>query len=298
MNKLNKGWRKLLGFVLMSVIVLSFMASCSNTNQQPNNNADADKGEIKIGYVNWAECVAVSNLWQVILEDKGYQVELIQLDAAPLFVGLNKGDVDFFMDAWLPITHETYWNEYKDNLEDYGVWYEGEAKIGVVVPNYVTIDSINQLKDEAAKFDNKIIGIDPGAGIMKASEKANESYGLGFEIVQGSEAAMMAAMDKAYGKNEWIAITGWSPHWMFAKYDLKYLEDPNGDFGEAEELHILANKDFSSKQAGVVDVLKKFKMTDAQIGSLEALINEGMEPKDAAKKWIDDNRDLVEGWLN
>ena len=85
---------------------------------------------------------------------------------------------------------------------------------------------------------------------------------------------------------------------MFAKYDLKYLEDPNGDFGEAEELHILANKDFSSKQAGVVDVLKKFKMTDAQIGSLEALINEGMEPKDAAKKWIEDNRDLVEGWLN
>jgi glycine betaine/proline transport system substrate-binding protein len=44
-------------------------------------------------------------------------------------------------------------------------------------------------------------------------------------------------------------------------------------------------------------MLKKFKMTDAQIGSLEGLINEGMEPIDAAKKWIEDNQDAVNGWI-
>jgi len=288
-----KGRKKILVMALVLLLVVSMAAGCSPS--QPSGGSE-EKGTIKIGYVNWAECIAVSNLWKAILEEQGYQVTLTQLDVAPLFVGLSKGDIDLFMDAWLPVTHESYWNEYKDNLQDLGIWYEEPAKIGIVVPKYVTIDSIAEMKENTAKFNGKIIGIDPGAGIMKASARVNESYGLGFEVVQGSESAMMAALEKAYGKNEWIAITGWSPHWMFAKYDLKYLDDPKKEFGEAEELHILANKDFGSKQADVVSMLQKFKMTDSQIGSLEGLINDGMEPAEAAKKWIADNQEAVKTW--
>lgn len=299
MIKRVKRWQKGIALVVVVVLALSWATGCANTGTQADlkDGADKNKGTVKIGYVNWAECIAVSNLWKVLLEDQGYQVELTQLDAAPLFVGLSSGNIDVFMDSWLPVTHETYWNEYKDQLEDYGIWYQGPAKIGLVVPKYVTIDSIAQMKDEAAKFDSKIIGIDPGAGIMKASTRANENYGLGFEVVQSSEPAMMAALDKAYGKKEWIAITGWSPHWKFAKYDLKYLEDPKGEFGAAEEIHILAHKNFSTKQAEVAAMLKAFKMSDAQIGSLEGLINDGMEPVEAAKKWIEENKEAVNGWI-
>jgi glycine betaine/proline transport system substrate-binding protein len=297
MNKTKKrGWQKFIVFALVVVLVLVFTAGCASSGQEPAPQGE-EKATINIGYVNWAECIAVSNLWKVLLEERGYEVNLKQLDVAPLFTGLSKGDLDLFMDAWLPITHETYWAEFKDGLEDYGIWYQEPAKIGVTVPTYVTIDSIEQLKDEAEKFNNQIIGIDPGAGIMKAAARANESYELGFEVVQGSEMAMMAALEKAYAKKDWIAITGWSPHWMFAKYDLKYLEDPKGDFGEAEEIHILANKDFSTKEPDVAAMLKKFKMSDAQIGSLEALITEGMEPIDAAKQWIQDNQDAVDSWM-
>ncbi len=294
--QMKKGWRKYLFFALVVAMVSCLVAGCS-TNQTNEGNTGETKGTIEIGYVNWAECVAVSNLWQVILEDQGYEVNLTQLDVAPLFTGLSNGDIDLFMDAWLPITHETYWNEYKDNLEDYGIWYQGEAKIGLVVPTYVTIDSIAQMKDASDQFNNQIIGIDPGAGIMKAAVRANEGYGLGFEVVQSSEMAMMAAMEKAYGKNEWIAITGWSPHWMFAKYDLKYLDDPNGDFGAAEELHTLANKNFSTDEPEVAAMIKNFKMDDSQIGALEALINDGLDPVDAAKQWISENQDIVNGWI-
>lgn len=297
MSKVFKSWRKMLALTLMTLLVLSFTAGCGNTEQKKGGNTGNAKDTINIGYVNWAEDIAVSNLWKVILEDQGYEVELTQLDVAPLFVGLSKGDIDIFMDAWLPITHASYWSEYQNDLEDYGIWYQGSAKIGIVVPQYVSVNSVEELKDNASKFNSKIIGIDPGAGIMKASAKANEAYGLGFEVVQGSEPAMMAALDKAYGKNEWIAITGWSPHWMFAKYDLKYLDDPRKEFGAAEELHTLASKDFSTKQAEVAAMLKKFKMTDAQIGSLEGLIKDGMKPTEAARKWISDNLDVVNSWI-
>ena len=294
-----KGWKKLLVLMLIIVMPLTMAVGCGGgtDNGDQGENGAADKGTINIGMVNWAECVAASNLWKVLLEDQGYQVELTQLDAAPLYVGLDKGDLDVFLDSWLPITHETYWNEYKDNLDDYGVWYQEDAKIGVVVPQYATIDSMEELKANKDKFNGEIIGIDPGAGIMKASNAANEAYGLGFEIVQGSEAAMMAAMEKAYKNQEWIAITGWSPHWMFAQYDLKYLDDPKKSYGEAEQIHTLANKGFASEYPEVAEMLKKFSMSDAQIGSLEALIVDGMEPSEAAKQWAEDNQDVVNSWM-
>lgn len=231
------------------------------------------------------------------MEGKGYTVNLTSLDVAPLFVGLNKGDLDVFMDAWLPITHQSYWDQYKDNLDDYGIWYESKAKIGLVVPSYADVNSIEDLNAKKAEFNGQIIGIDPGAGIMKASEKAITNYGLDYKLVQSSEAAMMATLDKAYRNQEWVAVTGWSPHWMFAKYDLKYLEDPKMDYGDAEEIHTLANKDFTANNPEVAEMLKAFKLNDQQIGGIESLINDGMEPQAAAKQWISENQAIVDGWL-
>lgn len=299
--KKSNQWKKVLVVMLILAVSMTMLAGCGGDTGEPNGGGNqaggGDKGTINIGMVNWAESIAVSNLWKVILEEQGYEVQLTQLDAAPLYVGLNKGDLDVFLDAWLPLTHETYWNEYQENLDDYGVWYEEDAKIGVTVPQYVTINSIEELKANKAQFNNQIIGIDPGAGIMKASNAANEDYSLEFEIVQGSEAAMMAAMEKAYQNEDWIAITGWSPHWMFAKYELKYLDDPKLSYGEAEQLHTLANKEFTAEQPEVADMLKNFSMSDEQIGSLEALIVDGMDPLEAAMQWKSDNEDLVNSWI-
>ncbi|MFV0496895.1 MAG: glycine betaine ABC transporter substrate-binding protein [Candidatus Fimivivens sp.] len=298
MRKNKLFWKSTVSLILIVSLMLTLLGGCASKPADSSSSVPTDtKGTVDIGYVNWAECIAVSNLWKVILEEQGYEVTLTQLDAAPLFVGLSKGDIDVFMDSWLPITHGTYWAEYQDSLEDYGIWYEDPAKLGIVVPSYVTIDSIEELAGAADQFNNEIIGIDPGAGIMAATAAAQEAYGFDLEVIQGSEPAMMVSLEKAYDKNEWIAITGWSPHWMFAKFDLKYLEDPNGAYGEAEEIHTLAHKDFSSEQPEVAAMLKKFKMNDAQIGSLEALINDGMEPTDAAVQWIADNQEIVNTWI-
>lgn len=250
--------------------------------------------------MTWAENIAVTHLWKEILESKGYEVNIQQLQVSPLFVGLSKGDLDLFMDSWLPITHEAYWTKYKEDLEEYGTWYEGEAKLGIVVPDYVTINSLSEIKEHKEKFGGEIIGIDPGAGIMQATQDVINELDLDVKLVQGSEAAMMAALDNAVKDNKWIAITGWSPHWMFAKYDLKYLEDdtPSKMYGEAEGIYTLAHKDFAKKNPEVAQWIKNFKMNDKEIGALEDLINQ--TPNDiqgAVKKWIADNQDLVNSWL-
>lgn len=294
MKLLKNRWKQVLVGGMVSILTIGLVAGCGT--KQDTTTPSANK-TVNIGYVNWAEDVAVSNVWKVLLEEKGYTVNLKSLEVAPLFVGLNKGDLDVFMDAWLPITHQTYWEKYKDKLDDYGVWYKSEAKMGLVVPKYMDINSIEDLKANKAKFDGKITGIDPGAGLMKATKKSVTDYGLDYEVIQSSEAAMLTALDKAYRAKKPIVVTGWSPHWMFAKYDLKYLKDSKKSFGEAEQLHTVANKEFTTKNPDVAKMLKAFKLDDKQIGDLESLITEGMTPEAAAKKWAKDNRALVDSWM-
>ena len=91
----------------------------------------------------------MTNLAKVILEDQGYRVTLKNADIAPIFTSVASGKADVFMDAWLPVTHADYMEQYGDRLETLGTVYE-HAKLGLVVPEYVTIRSIEDLNAHKA----------------------------------------------------------------------------------------------------------------------------------------------------
>lgn len=155
--------------------------------------------------------------------------------------------------------------------------------------------SKNETVGDSVKY--KITGIDPGAGIMTATEKALKEYKLDdWELVTGSSAAMTAALKKAYDKKEPIIFTGWNPHWMFAKYDLKYLDDPKGVYGEAEEIHTIARKGLKEDHSNAYKVLSQFKWSEDDMGEVMLDIQEGSKPEDAAAKWVKDNPDKVAEW--
>lgn len=143
----------------------------------------------------------------------------------------------------------------------------------------------------------EIIGIDPGAGIMKATSQAIDTYGLeDWTLIEGSGAAMTAMLDKAIKAEKPIIITGWTPHWMFAKYDLKYLEDPQKVFGEAEEIRTLARLGLKEDHPTAYEFLDRFEWTSDEMGAIMTAIQEGQDPAEAAKAWADENSDRVDTW--
>ncbi|WP_408635064.1 glycine betaine ABC transporter substrate-binding protein [Paenibacillus phocaensis] len=147
------------------------------------------------------------------------------------------------------------------------------------------------------QVDYEIIGIDPGAGIMKATSQAIETYGLeNWKLIEGSGAAMTAMLDKAVKSEKPIIITGWTPHWMFAKYDLKYLEDPQKVYGEAEEIHTVARKGLKEDHPTAYEFLDRFEWTSDEMGTIMTAIQEGEDPAAAAKAWADANPDRVDSW--
>lgn len=262
-------------------------------------SALAQKPVINIGYVLWDSTIASTNVVAAVLEDElGYEVVMTSVDAGPLYAGLAGGDFDFATPMWLPVTHAAYWETYGDQLADMGVSLEG-ADLGWAVPAYVEVDSMEGLNEYADLFGGEIIGIDPGAGLMQASDKAMSAYNLtDFTLLDGSDAAMAAALDRAITRNEPIIVTSWRPHWMWAAYDLKYLDDPLKVLGESEQIHTVANADFAANgPEDVINLLHNFHWTGEDMGAVMLAVQGGEDPADAARAWIADNQELVQSWL-
>ncbi len=147
------------------------------------------------------------------------------------------------------------------------------------------------------KFNGKIIGIDPGAGLMQATEKAIEEYGLDYELVEGSGATMTASLKQAIDNNEWIVVTGWAPHWKFARYDLKFLEDPKGTYGQVETINTMVRLGLKEDMPEVYEVCDNFAWNSEQIGSAMGLAEDLGDDVTAARQWVQENIELVNSWL-
>lgn len=291
------GFKKSVGLILVSIMCLFTLVGCGDKSSGDGSSGKS-KGTVKLAYVNWADGIAMTNLAQAILEDKmGYEVKTTMGDVGIIYTSIADGDSDAFLDAWLPITHKDYVEKYKDKIENLGTNFEG-GRIGLVVPKSMNINSIEDLNKIKDKLDGKIIGIDPGAGIMKATNNAIKEYGLDLELLEGSGATMTAMLKEAVESNKDIVVTGWKPHWKFAKWDLKFLEDPKKAYGEVEHIDTIARKGFEKDMPEVAQFLKNFKLDDKQLGSLMGDIESSdKDPLEVAKEWMKKNEEVVNSWL-
>ena len=256
------------------------------------------KPTLKIGFVDgWSDSVATTHLAAAIMRSKlNVNVELVPLAAGIMWQGVARGDIDMTLSAWLPVTHEAYLTSFKDKVQIVGANYPG-AKIGLIVPDYVKATSLADLNTHRADFDNRIVGIDAGAGVMKKTEEAIKAYGLEMRLQPSSGPAMAAELDRAYRAKKSIAVTGWIPHWMFAKYKLRFLADPKTIYGAEEHVDSVINPGLNSKAPAVVAFLKKFSWKPEEIGAVMLAVEGGAKPAEAADKWMNDNAARVTSWL-
>ena len=258
----------------------------------------AGKGTVKIVYVEWADAIVATNILAETLKQAGYDTRLTPVSGAAMWEAVASGDADAMVAAWLPATHAAYYAKLKDRVDMVGANIEG-AKIGWVVPDYVTVNSIADLKANAAMFGNKVIGIDPGAGLMRASEKAMTEYALSpMQLVDGSDATMVAALKDAVSRKQPIVVAGWTPHWMWAAFKLKYLADPKGVFGGDETVNNVARKGLAKDMPEVHAILSRFKLSlpDEQAVMMQNQAS-GVDPAKTAAEWVKNNQGTVKSWI-
>ncbi len=263
-----------------------------------------EKQAVRIGWTAWSDAEAVTRLAARILETRLDQpVELVLLDIGIQYQGLARGDIDAMLMAWLPLTHKPYMEKLGDQVVDLGPLYT-RARLGWVVPDYIPEDqlrSIADLRDKTVmrKLGSQIHGIDPGAGLMQASERALQDYDLKrYRLVSSSGAGMTAALSRAIKREQWIVVTGWSPHWMFARWNLRYLEDPRQSLGGRERIHALVRQGFY--QDFPVEVTEFLSRMFISLEDLEEIMREANDTSyaEAVDIYIETHPALVEYWVS
>jgi glycine betaine/proline transport system substrate-binding protein len=283
--------RAAVGGILAAGLALTSCGSGSSGGKVDNG----DQKDITIGLVDgWAEGTAVTNLWKDILEDEGYKVKIQKADVGVIYAGLSKGDIDVYLDAWLPVTHKEYVDKYKKNYVELGTW-DKNGQNAITVNADSPAKSIGDLKTMGKDYGNKLVGIEAGSGLNKLTQKAIKEYGLSnLNYVTSSSPAMLSELASAEKKNKNIAVTLWHPHWAYSKYKLRDLKDPKGAMGKPEQMRIMGYKNFTKDFPALTKKFKSFKLTDEQIGDILNKMN-ATSDEQGVKDWAKANKDFVDG---
>jgi len=293
---------------IVLLVALAIFATWSSTP------AYAEKKTVKIAYEEWSSEIASTNLVKAVIREKlGYQCIIKRLSITEQYEAVSNGSQDAIVGSWLP-AQKSYYEKHKDQFVDLGPNLEG-TRLGLVVPvvsstwlqaqdgqhtePYMKIDSIEEIKDHYDEFQGKIIGIESDSGMMTIMrEKLMAAYGLeDFELIPGTEVSMTAELANAIQKRKWIVVLGWTPHWKFGRWALKFLDDPKNIWGGAGTINTLVRKGLKEDMPDVYKFLDNFNWKPDDMERLLLWNQMGGNPYDNAKRWMRANPEVVESWL-
>ena len=282
--------RKLLA-VILALGVGTLTAGCGGS-EQPT--------ELTLANIGWDENVAVSNLTKVLLEDElGYEsvdVQKLELDSA--YQEVADGELDAFQDVWLP-NQQALLEGVNEDVEHLDPWFLDTTAQGLAVPAYMDVTSIDQLNETKADL---LLGIEPSAVAQQVlADEVKPQYGLKQKIVEAPTEGMLAEVDILYTNKEDFAFFAWSPHWMNERFDFRYLEDPKdaqGGTNDPAEISTIVKEDLREQDPVAYAFLSTMKLTEEQINDLENVINEEEDPLEGSKRWVRDNRAVVQPWID
>lgn len=290
--------------LLLTILLVfaSILAACGSEEGNANENDNLGEKKLTIPYVSWATEIGSSHVIKEVLEEVGYDVTLKEVNTGAMYISVAEGASDAMVSAWLPYTDISYWEKFKDDLVDVGPSLK-EAPLGLYAPSYMGINSIEDLTNNKNNIgestDWTVTGIDPGSGQMQITEEAMEVYELDDWTLQGtSDAMMIAALDRAIQKEDDIVVTLWEPHWIHEEHELTFLEDPRGVFGEPDDIHTLVRKGLEEDSPAAFKILEQFEWETEHMEAVLSAMHNGQTPEDAAKSFVEENKELVEQWTN
>ncbi len=258
---------------------------------------------VRFSDVGWTDIQATTAVAGVILDALGYTPEVQVLSVPVTYQSLKNKDIDVFLGNWMPSMAADVQPFLDDkSVESISLNLEG-AGYGLVVPAYAAEGGVKSLTDIGKfkdKFDAKIYGIEPGndGNRIVLDMIADPANGLdGFELVESSEAGMLAQAAKAIKNKEWIVFLGWTPHPIMGEMDIAYL-DGMGDSGfGAAEVYTNVRAGYTAECPNAGQFIKNLSFTLSMENKIMDDILKGTDPNEAGLAWLKANPDAITPWL-
>jgi glycine betaine/proline transport system substrate-binding protein len=295
---MKKTTLNLLAIVSLVSTFLFLFTACLQKPTDVDESEARDPNRIQLSVIHQEESIPIINLAKAVLTEKMNMTVLSTqetVDAA--FSKISTKNSDVLLDAWLPLTHQTYMERYGDQLDQLGTIFTG-GRIGLVVPEYVNINSIEDLKQARDQFNGQILAFNTDSGVLEQTDQLMNSYELDFEVFAQSPEKILETLENSIENEEWVVVTGFRPHWKFNTWNLKFLQDPQGIFGEEQTIVVLARKGLAEDHPEVAEFFNNFSLNDEQLEEISNLMHESEEdPYNVAVRWINENSDVVDNWI-
>jgi len=263
--------------------------------------------KVSFSDVGWTDITATTAATTLVLDALGYETDIKVLSVPVTYASMKNKDIDVFLGNWMP-TMEGDIRPYLDDssVESLRVNLEG-AKYTLAVPRKTYDAGLKSFADIAKfkdKLGGKIYGIEPGNDgnrlIIDMIDK--DAFGLkGFDLRESSEQGMLAQVARSVKKGEDIVFLGWEPHPMNANFDMAYLDGGDDWFGPnygGATVYTNIRAGYVAECPNVGKLLTNLSFTlKMENEIMGGILNDGKDPRDAAKAWLAANPGVLDAWL-
>lgn len=261
--------------------------------------------KVRISDLGWTDIALTNATIATLFDALGYQPEQNLLGLNVTYEMLKGGDLDVFLGNWRPIQDEQFKSYYDEGSVVPLVTNLEGAKYTLAVPNYVADAGVKSFADLAAhadKFGARIYAIEPGSNQPLLDMIAADRHGLkAWEIVESSEAGMLAQVERSIPKNDWVVFLGWQPHPMNFKYQMTYLAGGDVEFGPnfgGATVRTIVRRGYTEDCPNAARLLANVVFDiDYENAGMDLVMTQGKSADEAARLMMQEHPEKVKKWL-
>lgn len=294
---------------------------------QDKNVADSDE-PIIIVQNNWTSQLVTSTIVGNMLEDMGYEVEYAPSDSQLQFAAIAAGDMHYQVEAWEGSMKSAFEAALDEGMVDAGT-HDAITREEWWVPAYV-LEKCPEATDwkgldacaemfATAETAPKGRFVGPPADWGKNYADRVKALNMNFTAINvGQAATLWAELQSAYDRKEPIVLFNWTPNFVESKFDGEFVnfpepeaacfDDPSwgpnpdatGDCGAPQSAWLKKAmwSGLEEEAPNAARVLKNVNFTNAQIAAASLMVDvDGLTPEEAARKWAEENPDVIKGWM-
>lgn len=291
----------------MKATRLSMMGAIVVTAGLPGLAMANECSTVRFAEVGWTDITATTALASEVLEGMGYDTRVDTVSVPIAYSGMENGDFDVFLGNWMP-SMASISDPYveKGTVDRLSANLEG-AKYTLAVPQYVYdagVTSVEDLAEHADQFDKQLHGIEAGNDGNELIQQMidDDAFGLGdWQLVDSSEAGMLAELNARVPNENWMVFLGWEPHPMNTNFDMAYLEGAGDYFGPdlgGATVYTNTRGGYVEECPNVGELLNNMTFTlEMENQLMGEIMDDGEDPRDAARAYLQENDELLGEWL-
>ncbi len=306
----------------VSAVLLTALSACGGSSTDSAGGSEGSSSEgitVEAAQFSWTAAGLTNAVLAEIVADQPdlgvAEITTTQLDPAAAWAGAQRGDVHLLTEVALP-NQQAFADKAAEQVDIVSETY-GDASQGWFVPKYAVepggelegLTSVTQLNDYADELAGKFYDADPGYVTTEQNTKRLEGYGIDLEHVVSGEAAQLAQLERAYGREEPIVLYLYHPHAVHAQYEMVQLEEPTpytegclteGDGAcamPAYSANIAASKQLQEDAPRFAGLLEQLRIDLDDMESMQKQVDvDGEDLAAVAKQWVDDHADEISSW--